>query len=302
MINGHLLRSVLIAAIGGVATPIAFSAPNANQIVAEATGGGLKTAKGTFYDSSCGENLPYEAKLVDLNDDGQPEVFIAVDGQCLGGMSGSYFDLWMKNPSGQWERQLATQGMFVVRKTKTKGYRDIEVAGPGINTPIWRWDGKKYAATPTDLATRNDSRGEPTATSKQVAPIVVAPPKGNLLEMATYPGASTKQMYARFKDEGGLNTTNKWNGLQMQRLELDFDQRGVVRTVSMKVALNGYNWIGQPKVTTPKEIREVLTKVCKIPAARWKTYDGGFEGVGETGLQCMYHAIDELVILTSTPG
>ncbi len=124
----------------------ALAAPaDQDRIVAEATGGQLKATKGQYFDKDCNAALDYEAEVVDLNGDGQPEVFTSVQGTCLGGMTGVHMNLYIKNKNGQWQPQFGFPGIYTVLKTRNKGYPDIEIGGPGNCFPVWRWNGKAYA-------------------------------------------------------------------------------------------------------------------------------------------------------------
>jgi hypothetical protein len=120
-------------------------ATDKNKVVAEATGGKFKTTKGKYFDKDCNENLEYEAEVLDLNGDSQPEVFVTIQGICLGGAAGSHINLYIKNAKGEWKPQFGFPGVYTVLKTKSKGYPDIEIGGPGNCAPVWRWNGAAYA-------------------------------------------------------------------------------------------------------------------------------------------------------------
>lgn len=115
------------------------------KVVAEATGGRFKALRGQYLDRSCNEKLAYEAEVVDLNGDGQPEVFVSVQGTCLGGMAGVHLDLYIKDKAGRWQSQFGFPGMHTELPTQHMGYPDIEIGGPGNCFPIWRWNGRAYA-------------------------------------------------------------------------------------------------------------------------------------------------------------
>jgi hypothetical protein len=113
-------------------------------IISEATGGRFKARKGQYFDQNCRESIEYEADVVDLNNDGQPEVFTQVYGSCWGGMAGVHMNLFIKDKNGQWQSQFGFTGSYKVLKTKNKGYPDIEIGGPGFCFPVWRWNGQQY--------------------------------------------------------------------------------------------------------------------------------------------------------------
>jgi hypothetical protein len=138
----------LVAAL--VFPPTAFAArdsgPGDAKVISDATGGRLKATKGRYFDKSCNESVDYDAEVIDLNGDGQPEVFTNLYGTCVGGSAGVHMDLYIKNKSGQWKAQFGFPGQHNVLNTKSKGFPDIEIGGPGTCFPIWRWNGEQYDA------------------------------------------------------------------------------------------------------------------------------------------------------------
>lgn len=128
-----------------VASPMAPAELAAsNAIVREATAGELKALSGKYFDKDCDQMLDYNAEVVDLNNDGQPEVFTEVHGTCRGGMFGVYMDLYVKGSDGSWQTQFGFPGSPNVLKTTANGFPDIEVYGPGGCFPVWGWNGQKY--------------------------------------------------------------------------------------------------------------------------------------------------------------
>ena len=127
-------------AIGAQSSSVSADA----SVVAVATGGQFKATKGSYFDKGCKEKLDYEAEVIDLNRDGQPEVFTSVHGTCMGGMTGVFLNLYIRDKTGKWRPQFGFPGMYSVLKTKNKGYPDIEIGGPGFCFPVWRWNGGQY--------------------------------------------------------------------------------------------------------------------------------------------------------------
>lgn len=147
MHSGRTITSLL--ALGLALSPSIQAAPTANaaadaKVIAEATGGQFKATKGKYFEKTCNESLDYEAEVVDLNGDGQPEVFTSVQGTCMGGMAGVHMNLFIKGSNGRWKPQFGFPGMYTVLKTKNRGYPDIEIGGPGNCFPVWRWNGLQY--------------------------------------------------------------------------------------------------------------------------------------------------------------
>lgn len=131
---------MLHAALSGCASP---AAPE--QTIAEATGGKLTAMRGSFAEAGCNEILDYEAAVVDLNGDGQPEVFISIRGFCLGGGAGEQMNLYIRDSHGRWQPQFGFPGIPILLRSGHDGFPDIEVGGPGFCFPVWRWNGHAYA-------------------------------------------------------------------------------------------------------------------------------------------------------------
>lgn len=105
---------------------------------------GLKERGGKFVDE-CDQPVQPETKVIDLNGDGKPEVFVLVGSSCYGNAGGE-LSLLIKNERGRWESNLGVPaGGYKVLGMKNKGYPDIEIGGPGSCLPVWRWNGAKYA-------------------------------------------------------------------------------------------------------------------------------------------------------------
>jgi hypothetical protein len=106
---------------------------------------GLKERGGKILDA-CGKATEPQVDVVDLNGDGQPEVFVLAEGTCYG-RAGGELSLLIKDSQGRWQSNLGfSAGGYKLLSTKNKGYPDIEIGGPGFCFPVWRWNGKAYAA------------------------------------------------------------------------------------------------------------------------------------------------------------
>lgn len=106
---------------------------------------GLKEQGGKYLDE-CGQFVEPNTEVVDLNGDGQPDVFVMDNSSCNGGIAGSRLTLLIKNKTGRWESNLGFPAAgYKLLSTKNKGYPDIEIGGPGLcSTAVWRWNGAKY--------------------------------------------------------------------------------------------------------------------------------------------------------------
>ena len=123
---------------------IAQTGPNnAAKLITEATQGLLNNTKGRYKDKEFDAVIEYEASAIDLNGDGQPEVFTKRYGGMFG-QAGVEINLYIKNKKGDWKPQFGFPGDYKILPTMSKGYPDIEIRGPGKCFPIWRWNGQVY--------------------------------------------------------------------------------------------------------------------------------------------------------------
>lgn len=94
------------------------------------------------------KDYPFGARVfpTDLNKDGKEEVFIVFGNTFTSGNTGSSVYLFVKNASGKYENQLGFPGMTPdALTTGNKGYPDLVIGGPGMEYPVWRWNGNSYA-------------------------------------------------------------------------------------------------------------------------------------------------------------
>ncbi|MGE4132935.1 MAG: hypothetical protein AB7F86_14940 [Bdellovibrionales bacterium] len=107
----------------------------------------IKTASdGTLRGAEC-ENDPMDVEMqpLDLNNDGQTEVFVTWGNTCTSGATGSSLSLMIKNPSGEWVDQFGfPAATFQLLEEVHDGYPDILVGGRGFCQPIYTWRGSKY--------------------------------------------------------------------------------------------------------------------------------------------------------------
>ena len=83
--------------------------------------------------------------VTDMNKDSIEEVFIVMQSTALYGNTGEAFSLYIKNSSGNFEKQSELgEGIAMILISKRPDYPDIAVGGPGFEFPAYRWDGKKY--------------------------------------------------------------------------------------------------------------------------------------------------------------
>ena len=102
-------------------------------------GKGLQDPKG------CGA-VDFETRVVDLNQDGHPEVIVIAGNTCTSGIAGSSAFLFVKSTAGQYVMNLGFPASDVEPLvSKSRGFPDLLIGGRGFCHPVWRWNGKKYA-------------------------------------------------------------------------------------------------------------------------------------------------------------
>lgn len=108
---------------------------------------GLKLSKDrkSFVDE-VGNTLAVEVRELHLNADRKPEVLIIISGSTfLFGSAESGVQLYVKNSQGRYLRNLGFPAADVkVLTTRTRGYLDLLILGPGFQCPVWRWNGSSY--------------------------------------------------------------------------------------------------------------------------------------------------------------
>lgn len=115
--------------------------PDTIAIIIEATSGDLTGTSGDYF-PDCGGT--YTAELLDLNNDGQPEVFVQIGQSCMSGIIGNHIELYVKDKNGKWNEQFGFDGLPTFLDTFNEGFPDIEIGMTGDCFPVWRWNGEKY--------------------------------------------------------------------------------------------------------------------------------------------------------------
>ena len=87
----------------------------------------------------------YGVEVVDLNNDGTPEVFVNGGDACTSGMTSNTVWLFVKSSSG-YRMNLGFPAVVQTRlPEKSKGFPDLRlVAATGPCDEVWRWDGVRY--------------------------------------------------------------------------------------------------------------------------------------------------------------
>jgi hypothetical protein len=97
-----------------------------------------------LVDPDCGDIVP-EVEIVDLNDDGTLEVFVAWGNTCLSGGTGRSLSLFVKDETGGYRHQLGFPALgYTPLVAGGAGLPDLAFGGPGFCRAVWAWDGDSY--------------------------------------------------------------------------------------------------------------------------------------------------------------
>lgn len=101
--------------------------------------------KGKQFTQEGGEEYPFDAFVypVDLNSDGNDEIFILFINSYTSGATGSSIAAFFSDKKGGFETQLGFHGTLPeVLATGNFGFPDLLIGGPGFGFPVQRWNGK----------------------------------------------------------------------------------------------------------------------------------------------------------------
>ncbi|MFT3909848.1 MAG: hypothetical protein QM737_10515 [Ferruginibacter sp.] len=90
---------------------------------------------------------PFNAIVLptDMNKDGKEEIFIIFGNSYTSGSTGTNVLLFIKDKAGVYQFNFGFSGTTPdIIPIKTPAYPDLLIGGPGIEFPIWRWNGKEY--------------------------------------------------------------------------------------------------------------------------------------------------------------
>lgn len=105
-----------------------------------------KDAKQFILDDESAD-YPFDAFAypVDLNKDGKEEIFILYGNTYTSGDAGSNIVLFVADKNGLYKMNLGFPGLLPdALATVNLGYPDLLIGMPGMELPVWRWDGKAY--------------------------------------------------------------------------------------------------------------------------------------------------------------
>lgn len=101
-----------------------------------------------FIADADSKEFPFGANVypTDLNQDGTEEVFVVYGNTFTSGNTGSSVVLFIRPPGGRYQKNLDFPAVAPdVLTTANGGYPDLLIGGPGVEFPVWRWNGKAYA-------------------------------------------------------------------------------------------------------------------------------------------------------------
>lgn len=81
---------------------------------------------------------------VSMNKNGKEEIFITESSSYFG-MAGEQFTLYIKDAKGVYQSVVSQIGMPMILVTDSTDYPDLLIGGPGMEQPVWRYNGKAYA-------------------------------------------------------------------------------------------------------------------------------------------------------------
>jgi len=151
-----LICLLVSMAYGSPASVLLFRGANTSlrdrdkEAIAKQTGLTLSKDKTSFVDE-VGHTLTVVVRELQLNADKIPEVLVIISGSTfMFGTTGSGVQLYVKDSKRHYVGNLGFPAADVkVLATRTKGYRDLQILGPGFDCPVWRWNGSTYTFSHT---------------------------------------------------------------------------------------------------------------------------------------------------------
>ena len=101
-----------------------------------------------FASDKDSKDYPFAALVMptDMNKDGKEEIFISFGNSYTSGNAESSVSLFIKNAAGIYTLNLGFPGTTPdALATSNQGYLDLLIGGPGMEYPVYRWNGKEYA-------------------------------------------------------------------------------------------------------------------------------------------------------------
>jgi len=87
---------------------------------------------------------PGRIEMADVNGDGTRDAWVTESSTFCYGDTGEFFVLLTRRAGGAWVNLLEAVGVATPLSTRSNGWPDIEVGGPGGEFPVYVFDGRKY--------------------------------------------------------------------------------------------------------------------------------------------------------------
>jgi len=121
---------------------------------------------------------------------------------------------------------------------------------------------------------------------------------GTKLEAALRLGESTKRDFETLKDEGGVSKNDAWHGLHVTAVRTQYADNDILEAFQLTVDGQASWWSsskewGRKGDTSPREVRDLLSKICNVNASDWKL-EGGDGGMVTRAIEggemtCLYN-------------
>jgi hypothetical protein len=100
-----------------------------------------------FISNNESADYPFDAFVypTDLNKDEKEEIFVLYGNSYTSGMTGSSIIIFIADKNEVYRMNLGFPGTLPdALATVNAGYPDLVIGGPGMEFPVWRWNGKAY--------------------------------------------------------------------------------------------------------------------------------------------------------------
>ena len=100
-----------------------------------------------FISDAESADYPFDAFVypTDFNKDDKEEIFVVFGNSYTSGMAGSSINIYIADKNGTYRMNLGFPGMLPdALATVNLGYPDLLIGGPGMEFPVYRWNGKMY--------------------------------------------------------------------------------------------------------------------------------------------------------------
>ena len=98
-----------------------------------------------LVDGTCERPAAFTPHLLDLSGDGVEEILVEFGNTCTSGGAGGSLAIFTGRGSGSLQPVLMLPGLLgEVLESRTGGWSDLQIGGPGFCFPVWTWSGTEY--------------------------------------------------------------------------------------------------------------------------------------------------------------